>query len=78
MLAINFICRESKVNKFGLASVECSIRYGGTCTYIVLPRKERPDVFKRLMAQKKCNDLKSFCLEFHRRIQCAVGDLLML
>ena len=74
MFSISFICRSSKVNKMGLAPVECSIIYGKKRTFIQLPRREKPEDFKRLMAGRS-NDLKSFCLAYHSKVQAAFSEL---
>lgn len=59
--SINFFCRESKVNRNGVAPIEMAIHLNGERTIINLPRKERPKDFKEKLNQKKDNDIKAFC-----------------
>ena len=74
-LSISFICRESKVNRMGLAPIECSVIYGGRRTFIQLPRKECPDNFRRLMKCRRGNELKDFCLAYYSVVQSAFSFL---
>jgi integrase len=57
---IGFVCRKSKITKTGRAPVELSIIINGKRTYLVLPRKEYPDEFKRLVGARRRNDLKDY------------------
>lgn len=58
---INFLCRDGKKNRQGLAPIELSLVINGQRTYITLQRKERPEDFKKSMLQKKDNKIKSYC-----------------
>lgn len=75
MFNLNFICRESKCDRRGYAPVELSIILNGERSYMLLPRRERPEDFKRLMAQRKGNDLKTFCNAMYKRVQEAVAEM---
>lgn len=57
---IGFVCRPSKANKLGLAPVELTIIINGSRAYLTLQRKENPSKFKKLIAQSKQNDLKTY------------------
>lgn len=57
---ISFYCRDSKVNRQGLAPIEMSIVINGERCIITLPRKERPSDFKRDRYSRKDNDIKRY------------------
>lgn len=61
MYGINFFCRESKVNKHGYANIEMQISLNGKRTMVALPRKERPEVFRKAYNAKRNNEIKEFC-----------------
>lgn len=65
---IGFVCRKSKITKAGKAPVELSIIINGKRTYLVLPRKEDPDEFKRLVAAKRRNDLKDYLETVYQKV----------
>ncbi len=65
---IGFVCRKSKITKAGKAPVEMSIIINGKRTYLVLPRKENPDEFKRLVNAKRRNDLKDYLETVYQRV----------
>ena len=65
---IGFVCRKSKITKTGKAPVEMSIIINGKRTYLVLPRKENPDEFKRLVNAKRRNDLKDYLETVYQRV----------
>lgn len=65
---IGFVCRKSKMTKAGKAPVEMSIIINGKRTYLVLPRKERPDEFKRLVAARRRNDLKDYLEAVYQKV----------
>ena len=75
MFSISFLCRESKCDKRGYAPVECSIIFGGRRSYMSLPRKERPEVFRREYSKRGSNDIKVFCDEFQRRVNVCVSEM---
>ncbi len=57
---ISFYCRDSKVNRQGLAPIEMSIVINGERCLITLPRKEKPSDFKRDRYSRKDNDIKQY------------------
>ena len=59
--SIKFYCRQSKADKQGFAPVELSIVINGERPYIRLPRKERPDEFKKAIESKRENVIKVYC-----------------
>lgn len=74
--SISFVCRTSKANKQGLAAVECSISINSTRVVFALPRKEKPDVFKRLMSSNRNSDLKKFTATVYAKLQECVTNLM--
>lgn len=74
--SISFVCRASKANKQGLAAVECSVSVNSTRVVFALPRKEKPDVFKRLMASNRNSDLKKFTATVYNKLQECVTNLM--
>ena len=74
--SISFVCRASKTNKQGLAAVECSVSVNSTRVVFALPRKEKPDVFKRLMASNRNSDLKKFTATVYAKLQECVTNLM--
>lgn len=74
--SISFVCRASKCNKQGLAAVECSVSVNSTRVVFALPRKEKPDVFKRLMASNRNSDLKKFTATVYNKLQECVTNLM--
>lgn len=70
-----FYCRKSKADKQGLAPVELSIVINGERTYIRLPRKERPDEFKKAIESKRDNPTKVFCENQRVRLNSIVEDM---
>lgn len=58
--SLAFFCRPSKADKKGMAPLELSIIINGKRLFCHLPRKERPDDFKKALAQKRDNDLKRY------------------
>ena len=73
----SFYCRESKVNKKGLSPIELSLIVNGKRTYIALERKEQPAIFKKLMGEKRNNDLKVYLDIIRNRINCGLNDLML-
>ena len=58
--SVAFYCRNCKTDKNGLAPIEASIIISGQRTFINLPRKERPEEFRKHIAARKDNDLKRY------------------
>ena len=74
--SISFVCRASKTNKQGLAAVECSVSVNSTRVVFALPRKERPEAFKRAMASNRNSDLKKFTATVYAKLQECVTNLI--
>ena len=73
---IGFVCRKSKVSKSGKAPVEMSIVINGKRTYLVLPRKEDPDEFQKLISSRRMNPLKEYLEQMYRKVLTAQTELL--
>lgn len=74
--SISFICRTSKANAQGYASVECSISINCTRVVFTLPRKEKPNIFKKAMASSRNSDIKRFCQTVHAKVNECVTNLM--
>ena len=61
--SIAFYCRNCKKDKKGLSPIEASIIISGKRTFINLPRKERPEDFKRLTTRRQQAELKTYLEE---------------
>lgn len=61
--SLTFYCRNCKKDKKGLAPIEASIIISGQRTFISLPRKERPEEFKRQTDTRKDTDIKQYLEE---------------
>jgi hypothetical protein len=72
---IQFYCRSSKADKKGFAPVELAITLDGKRVFIQLPRKERPEDFKKFVAAKRSNDLKDFLEVMRVNVNKAITDL---
>lgn len=72
---ISFVCRQSKVAKSGKAPVEMSIIINGQRTYISLPRKEDPKIFKKLLNSRKANNLKDYLEQIYKKVQESQTEL---
>lgn len=72
---INFVCRASKSNKFGLSAVEMSIIINGERTYISLPRKERAEEFSKMVTSKRQNELKIYLADVYQKTQNKVSEM---
>ena len=74
--SISFVCRSSKINAQGYASVECSISINCTRVVFTLPRKEKPTIFKKAMASSRNSDIKRFCQTVHSKVNECVTSLM--
>ena len=72
---IQFYCRSSKADKKGFAPVELAITIDGKRVFIQLPRRERPEDFKKAVAAKRSNDLKDFLEIMRVTVNKAITDL---
>lgn len=73
---INVYCRSSKADKNGLAPFEVSIIINGKRCFIQLPRKDRPDVFKKAVESKRGNDIKDYISEIRAQFNSIQLDML--
>ena len=74
--SLAFYCRESKADKHGLAPLEISIIINGKRLFCHLPRKERPEDFKRLMESRRDNDLKRYLDQVRSKFNAYQTELL--
>lgn len=72
---VGFYCRASKTNRQGLAPIELSINVCGERKYVALPRKERPDIFKKQASSKRMNATREFCALWYAKVNDAVLSL---
>lgn len=72
---VGFYCRKSKTNRQGLAPIELSINVCGERKYVALPRKERPDIFKKQASSKRMNATREFCALWYAKVNDAVLSL---
>lgn len=72
---VGFYCRASKRNRLGFAPIELSINVCGERKYVALPRKERPDIFKRQSSSKRMNATREFCALWYAKVNDAVLSL---
>lgn len=70
-----FYCRKSKADKKGYAPVELSIVINGERTYLRLPRKERPEEFKKAYDSKRDNPTKVYCENQRMRLNSIVEQM---
>lgn len=73
---INVYCRSSKADKNGLAPLEISILINGKRCFIQLPRKEKPEVFKKAVESKRNNEIKDYISEIHSQFNYIQLDML--
>jgi len=73
---ISFQCRQSKVNKKGLAPIEIVIIINGERTIIQTSIKVSPDEFKESMSQKKDNRIKNYCNTFHLKLDDVINEMM--
>lgn len=74
--SISFVCRSSKANAQGYASVECSLSINSSRVVFSLPRKEKPSTFKKAMTSSRNSDIKRFCQTVHSKINECVTNLM--
>lgn len=73
--SIQFYCREGKVGRNGLAPVEVSLIVAGKRAILSLPRKERPDEFRRAMASKRGSDIRRYCDSVKKNVDGAITEI---
>lgn len=71
-----YYCRNSKTDKKGKAPIELGLTLNGKRTFISLPRKEFPDVFKKEMSSKRNTPSKEFCTTMDYNINSAINELM--
>ena len=74
-LNVAFYCRESKAGKDGTAPVEVSLIVNGERCILPLPRKERPEDFKKSVESKRNNDIKNYIAAVRLNINRAVTEI---
>lgn len=72
---ISFYCRSSKVGKNGKAPIEIGITLNGKRTFIALPRKEEPEVFKKAFTSRRSSDIKEFTKAVETNVNMAMTEL---
>lgn len=73
---ISFYCRQSKVDKEGFAPIEMSIIINGQRSIITLPRKERPERFKKSVTSRKRNDIQDYLEATRNRINAITTEMM--
>lgn len=76
ILTINFVCNPSRTNRQGLSNIFCAISLAGERVTISLPRKEKPDEFKKAMKSKKASPTKSFCESVRGQLQSLCAQIM--
>jgi len=74
-LNVAFYCRTSKVDRNGMAPVEVSIIVNGDRVILPLPRKERPEDFKKCIESKRNNDIKNYLAAVRINIGKAITEI---
>lgn len=74
--SITYFCRESKKDKKGFSPIELSLIINGKRVFWNMPRKERPDEFKKLTASKRGNELKDYLEIMRVNINKAMTDMM--
>ena len=77
MYNFSFYCRESKVDRNGLAPIELSIAINGKRMFIALPRKAKPSEFKILIKSKRNNDIIVYTSTIRTKLNKYINDMLL-
>ena len=77
MWNFNFICRESKADRNGLAPVELSIIIDGKRTYVALGMKINAADFKKKMASKKNNEVLEYTSNIRLKLNKYVNEMMI-
>ena len=72
----SFYCRSSKANRLGYSPIELSIIISGKRCFINLPRKEKPEVFKKQITSKQNNATREYVAVQMNVINNAITDIL--
>lgn len=76
MYNFNFICRESKQNRHGLAPIELSIIINSKRTYVTLPYKCNAEEFRKKMISKRNNDVLEYTSNVRIKLNKYINDLI--
>lgn len=74
--SLSFYCRKGKMDKKGLAPIEASIIINGQRLFCNLPRKERPEQFKKETETRKQTDIKTYLEEIRAQFNRYQTELL--
>ena len=77
MLNVSFLCRPSKVNRYGLAPVEVSVVCDNVRTYIALPMRIAPDEFDKKMCSRKGNELLDYVSAIRVKLNKHISEMEM-
>lgn len=77
MYDFNFICRESKQNKQGVAPIELSIIINGKRTYVALPLKCNAIEFRKKMNSKRNNEILEYTSAVRLQLNKYINDMMM-
>ena len=77
MWNFNFICRESKADRNGLAPVELSIIIDGKRTYVALGLKINAADFKKKMNSKKNNEVLEYTSNIRLKLNKYVNEMMI-
>lgn len=72
-----YYCRQSDVNKQGLAPILISISINGDRQYITTQFKAKPDEFKKSMASKRDNPIKSYVESLRQKLNSLQEEMMM-
>lgn len=75
MLNVSFLCRPSKVNRYGLAPVEVSVVCDNVRTYINLPMRIAPDDFNKKMCSRKGNELLDYVSAIRVKLNKHISEM---
>ena len=74
--SLQFYCRNSKAGRNGLAPIEVSLIINGKRVFINLPRKERPEDFRKAVGQRKDNSIKDYLFEVRNKFNQIQTDMM--
>lgn len=76
MYNFSFYCKESRVDRNGLATIELSIAIDGKRLFIPLPRKAKPSEFKVLIKSKRNNDILEYTSLIRIKLNKYINEML--
>lgn len=74
--SLNYVVRQSKVNRKGIAPIELTISVDGKRVFMSLPYKCTPTDFKASMSSKRKNDIKNFCSAYSGKVQNTITAMI--